>query len=142
MSTNVPRPRPNINEDIRPFWDAVKERRFKLMRCQKCHEWYWPAAYCRFHENEPFKGNMAWEDASGRGKVFAFNVHRRAFTPAFEAPYVYALIELDEGPMFGTNVIGCKPEDVKIGMPVEVVFSDVEADLILPQFRPFVCEPA
>ena len=140
----IPRPKPNLNESIVPFWNAVNERKFVLMRCRKCGAWYFPAAYCRFHANEPFYGNMKWEEASGRGKVFAYNIHRRSLHPAFEGPYVYALIELAEGPMFGTNIVGCKPEEVKINMPVEVVFSQVEDDLILPQFRPsgIVCEPA
>jgi len=140
----IPRPKPNLNESIIPFWHAVNDKKFKLMRCTKCSAWYFPAAYCRFHANEPFYGNMRWEEASGRGKVFAYNIHHRSLHPAFEGPYVYALIELEEGPMFGTNIVGCAPEDVKIGMPVEVVFSQVEEDLILPQFRPsgIVCEPA
>jgi len=137
MSLKAPtRPRPNITEDMRPFWDAVGQRRFALMRCQKCGAWYWPAAYCRFHKNEPFFGNMKWEEASGRGKVFAFNIHRRAFNLAFEVPYVVALVELEEGPMFGTNIVGCAPESVKIGMPVEVTFSDVGDNITLPLFRP------
>jgi uncharacterized OB-fold protein len=134
------RPKPNITESIRPFWDGVAEKKFLLMRCQTCSAWYWPAAYCRFHENKPFYGNMRWEEASGRGKVFAFNIHRRPMHPAFEVPYVYALIELDEGPMFGTNIVDCAPEDVKIGMPVEITFREFEETGVLPQFRPFVCE--
>lgn len=131
-----PRPKPNITENIRPFWDGVNQRRFLLMRCQKCSAWYWPAAYCRFHANEPFFGNMKWEDASGKGHVFAFNIHRKSSNPAFQTPYVLALIELEEGPMFGTNIIGCEPREVRIGMPVEVAFSEFEDGLILPQFRP------
>lgn len=129
------RPRPNISLEMKPFWDAVSNKRFKLMRCQKCQEWYWPAAYCRKHENEPFYGNMKWEEASGKGKIFAFNIHRRAFNPAFETPYVYALIELDEGPMFGSNIIDVLVEQVSIGMSVEVRFREYDG-MILPQFRP------
>jgi uncharacterized OB-fold protein len=142
MEFRVPtRPKPSITDDIRPFWDAVNQRRFVLMRCQHCGAWYWPAAYCRFHKNEPFFGNMKWEDASGRGNVFAFNIHRRAFNPAFEVPYVTALIELEEGPMFGSNIVSCKVEDVWIGMPVQVTFSDVGDNVILPLFRPGEAEP-
>jgi uncharacterized protein len=135
ISMKPPRPKPNASEEMKPFWDAVAGKRFKLMRCQKCQEWYWPAAYCRKHENEPFYGNMKWEDASGKGKVFAFNIHRRAFNPAFDVPYVYALIELDEGPMFGANIIDIPVEEVSIGMPVEVTFETYDGT-VLPQFRP------
>jgi uncharacterized OB-fold protein len=142
MQINTPaRPKPSITADIAPFWAAVKQHRFVLMRCQECGAWYWPAAYCRFHKNAPFFGNMKWEESSGRGKVFAFNVHRRAFNPAFKVPYVLALIELDEGPMFGSNIVGCMPQDVRIGMPVEVTFSDVGDDVILPLFKPSAAGP-
>jgi len=132
------KPLPNIDDDIKPFWDALKEHKFKLFRCKRCGAWYWPVACCRNHENEPFYGNMEWEEASGRGKVFAFNIHNVAFDPAFkdDIPYVYALIELEEGPMFGSNIIGCDPGEVRIGMQVEVVFEDITEEFTLPKFRP------
>ncbi len=140
MATTQPynKPLPNIDDDIKPFWDGVKEHKFKLFRCKQCGAWYWPVACCRNHENEAFYGNMEWAEASGNGKVFAFNIHNVAFDPAFknDVPYVYALIELKEGPMFGSNIIGCAPSEVKIGMPVEVVFEDITEEFTLPKFRP------
>ncbi len=133
------KPRPNIDEDTRPFWEGLRRHEFLLFRCTKCGAWYWPAAYCRNHENEPFMGNLEWQPASGRGRVFSFNVHRWAFDPAFkeDVPYVYALIEMEEGPMFGTNIVGCPPEDVRIGQPVEIVFEDhPDEGFTLPKARP------
>ncbi len=132
------KPLPNIDADIKPFWDAVKEHKFKLLRCKECGAWYWPMAYCRNHKNQPFHGNMEWTEASGKGKVFAFNIHYVAFDPAFkdDVPYVYSLIELDEGPIFGSNIVGCKPTEVKVGMPVEVTFEDITSEFTLPKFRP------
>ena len=132
------KPRPNIDEDIRPFWEGLRRHEFLLFRCKTCGAWYWPAAYCRNHENDAFMGNLRWQPASGRGRIFSFNVHHWAFHPAFkeEVPYVYALIELDEGPMFGTNVVGCRPEDVRIGQNVEIVFEDhPEEGFTLPKAR-------
>jgi hypothetical protein len=35
-----------------------------------------------------------------------------------------------------TNIVGCPADDVRIGMPVEVVFDDVTSDVTLPKFRP------
>ena len=132
------KPLPNIDYDIKPFWEALKEHKFKLFRCKECGEWYWPVACCRNHSNQAFYGNMEWVEASGRGKVFAFNIHRVAFDPAFrdDIPYVYALIELEEGPMFGSNVIGCEVDEVHVGMPVEVVYEDITEEYTLPKFKP------
>lgn len=122
----VRKPGPNIDSDMLPFWDGIKRHQFLLFRCKTCSEWYWPAAYCRFHDNEAFMGNLEWQQASGKGAIFSFNIHQHAFHPAFEAdiPYVYALIELDEGPMFGTNIVNCNPEEVRVGHRVEIVFED------------------
>ena len=132
------KPGPSLDDDIKPFWDACKEHKFKLFRCKVCGAWYFPVAFCRNHKNKPFFGNMEWAEASGRGKVFAFNIHNVAFDPAFkdDIPYVYALVELEEGPIFGSNVIGCDPKEVKVGMPVGVVFEDVGEEYTLPKFRP------
>lgn len=130
------RPRPNVDEDNKPFWDAVGARRFVLMCCKTCGASYWPASYCRNHPGEPFMEGLEWREASGRGKVFTFNIHRQAFHPAFSVPYVFALIVLDEGPMFGTNIVGCDPEEVRVGMPVSVCFEEVEEGVVLPLFQP------
>ncbi len=132
------KPLPQLDEDIAPFWEALKEHKFMLFRCKKCGAWYWPVAFCRFHDNEPLFGNMEWTEASGKGKVFTFNIVYRAFHPGFEAdiPYVYALIELDEGPMFGSQILGCDVKEVYVGMPVEVFYEDITEEFTLPRFRP------
>jgi uncharacterized OB-fold protein len=59
--------------------------------------------------------------------------------PAFkdDTPYVYALIQLDEGPVISSNIINCSPESVHIDMPVRVVFRDVEEiSMTIPYFEP------
>jgi uncharacterized OB-fold protein len=132
------KPLPNVDGDSREQWEGFKQRKFLLFRCKTCGAWYWPKAFCRNHDNEPFFGNLEWQAASGRGKVFAFNIHHWAFHPGFkgDVPYVYALIELDEGPMFGSNVVGIDPKAVQVGMPVEVIYEDISDEYTLPKFRP------
>lgn len=138
------KPLPNIDLDNKPFWDGLRAHELRVFRCRTCGKAYWPVAYCRSCPAEPFYGNMQWVPASGRGTVFAFNVHRFAFHPGFknDLPYVYALVHLDEGPNFGTNIVECDPDAVRIGMPVTVVFRDVVPDenegapFTLATFRP------
>jgi uncharacterized protein len=76
-------------------------------------------------------------NASGRGKVLSFTVVRRPVSPAFaqEIPYIVALVTLEEGPQMMTNIVGCAPEDVTIGMPVEVIFEDWTDTISIPKFR-------
>lgn len=129
-------PTPPPMDEMKPFWAGLNEHRFLLFRCKLCGAWYWPFAACRTCTNEPFFANIQLEEASGRGQVFSFTLPKWTFHPAFPAPFVYALVELEEGPVMPTNIIGCAPEEVTIGMPVEVEFVDLTKSVTLPKFRP------
>ena len=79
-----------------------------------------------------------WVKASGRGEVFTFCIYRQAFHPAWkdDIPYNVAYVKLAEGPLVMTNIVGCANEDIYIGMPVEVVFEDINEEMTLPKFKP------
>jgi uncharacterized OB-fold protein len=51
---------------------------------------------------------------------------RRPVSPAFadDVLYVAAVVTLAEGPTMMTSIVGCAPEKVPIGMPVEVTSAD------------------
>ena len=76
--------------------------------------------------------------ASGRGEIYSFVIAHRAFHPfwADKVPYVSATIELEEGVRLLTNIVGCAPDAVRIGMAVDVVFEDVTPNVTLPRFPP------
>ncbi len=133
------KPRPSIDLDNEAFWDGLRRHELLLWRCKKCGAWYWPKAYCRNHANEPFMANLDWTPSSGRGEVFAFNVHHLAFHPGFaeDIPYVYAVIELAEGPLISAMLIDVDPKTVKVGMPVEIVYEDHPNEgFTIPRFKP------
>jgi uncharacterized OB-fold protein len=115
-----------------PFWEACARQEFLLHRCVTCGRSYWPASCCVEHGGSA----MEWVSASGRGVVETFTVFRRQYHPAFPTPYAVAVIRLAEGPYFHANVVGCPPEAVHVGMPVEVRFDEVEPGAWLPQFAP------
>jgi uncharacterized OB-fold protein len=80
---------------------------------------------------------------SGRGTVHTFTVVHRAMDPrAFPAPYVLAVVELDEGPRMLTNVVNVEPDDVRIGMPVVVRFERVDDEITVYPFAPARFAPA
>jgi uncharacterized OB-fold protein len=63
-------------------------------------------------------------------------VVRRASTRSFaDAPYVLAIVELDEGVRMTTDIVAA-PEAVKVGMPVAVYFDDVTSEHTLVKFKP------
>jgi uncharacterized OB-fold protein len=77
---------------------------------------------------------LEWTDASGRGVVYALTVVHRA-PPGFaeDAPYVVALVDLEEGPRLMTRLLDVEPAAAAIGMPVEVA---IEGEPPLPYFKP------
>ncbi len=73
---------------------------------------------------------------SGRATVVAHTVNVHAWIPGSE-PYVIGLVAIDEqeSVRLTTNLVDVEPEDIRTGMPVEVVFEQHE-DVYLPLFRP------
>ena len=84
--------------------------------------------------------NVEWAKVKGAGKVYSYVITHQPFGEEWrdEVPYVVAIVELDDVPTVRllANMVDCKPEDVKIGMPVEVVFDDVTERVTLPRFKP------
>ena len=75
---------------------------------------------------------------SGRGEVFSFYWMHQVYHPGFaaEVPYAVVIVALEEGPHVLSNLVGCSREQLRIGLPVEVVFEDVSETVTLPKFRP------
>jgi uncharacterized OB-fold protein len=128
-------PMPSVTEETEGFFAAAKQGIFTLHRCKHCGMWYWPASACRNDHNEPFLANMRWEPASGKGEIYSVVVPRRTFHPAFPAPFVYALVKLQEGPRMPVGV-DVAPEKARIGLPVEAYFVELSSDFSVPRFRP------
>jgi hypothetical protein len=132
------KPLPNIDLDSVEFWDGLTRHELLLWTCATCGARYWPKTYCVNHENEPWAANLSWQPSSGRGKLFAYNVHHWAFHPGFadEIPYTYALVELDEGPLISSTMVGRMPSAGDVGSAVRVVYEDHPADgFTLPRFE-------
>lgn len=117
-----------------PFWGACGREEFLLHWCTLCNRAYWPASTCIDHG----LATMEWRPASGRGAVFTYTVVHHAYSREFadRLPYAAVVVQLEEGPFFHTNIIGCQPSDIYVGMPVEVAFEHIDADTTLPTFRP------
>lgn len=131
------KPLPNIDRDNEEFWAGLARHEFLLWTCGQCGARYWPKSFCVNHDNEPFAKEMSWKPASGKGTLFAFNVHHWAFHPGFadDVPYTYALIELDEGPLISSTIVGRQPTQSDVGHPVTVVYEDhCDAGFTLPRF--------
>ncbi len=128
------RPVPGVDADTKPFWDFAKAHELRVQKCTKCGELHYPpSAFCPNCSNL----DSEWVKLSGNGKVYSFVVVRRKY-PGFEnkIPYVVAIVETAEKIRMLSNIVECKPEDVKIDMPVQVTWEDITPEFSLPQFKP------
>jgi hypothetical protein len=128
------KPLPRIDEENKWFWEACRRHELYVEKCRACGTVrFYPRALCP----ECLSTDTEYLRCSGRGRVHTFTVTHQNQAPGFreELPYVMAYVELDEGPRLLTNVVGSKPEEVQIGMPVVVEFEDVESEISLPKFR-------
>jgi len=82
--------------------------------------------------------NTEWVKCKGTGKIYTFTVTNQNGSAGFREslPYVMAYVELAEGLKVLTNLVECKPDEVRIGMPVEAVFEDATPEVTLLKFRP------
>lgn len=135
--SSYPKPLPEVTPLTKPFWEASKRGELLLQRCKNCSTYIWyPRHICISCGSR----ELEWVKASGRGKVYSYTVVRQVIgnSPEFskEIPFVVAEIELDEGVRICSNIVGVKPEDVSIGMPVEVFFEECTPEISLPKFKP------
>jgi uncharacterized OB-fold protein len=77
---------------------------------------------------------LRWERSSGLGEIYSWTVVHRPVTAEFEPPYAPAIVTLDEGYQMLTNVVGVSPDELGIGMRVQVQFHAVGPDVTLPYF--------
>lgn len=118
-----------------PFWESVAAHRAKIQKCADCGTFrFIPREICpRCHSVD-----VEWTPISGRGEVYTYTVVHRAPTPAYQAdaPYVIAHVTLEEGPRMIANLTGIAPEDVRIGLPVQITYFDVAEGNTLFGFIP------
>jgi uncharacterized OB-fold protein len=134
MAAPATKPVPVPTRETKPYWEGCQQHELRIQKCAACgHYQFYPRLYCTACMSD----RVEWVKASGRGKVLSFTIVYRPVTQAFatDVPYVVALITLDEGPQMMSNVIGCPPEKVQIGMPVEVTFEDWSEEISVPKFR-------
>lgn len=135
MSEAYEKPLPVPDKLSRPFWDGTAAGDLLLQRCRDCGHWqFYPRAWCIACASL----DVGWEKASGRGEVHSYTVIRRHTAPWWvrELPYVVALVQLEEGPRLMTNIVGCEPDAIRIGLEVVSELVPAADGIVLPLFKP------
>jgi uncharacterized OB-fold protein len=126
-------PLPPPTDLTRPYWAACAEGRLIVPRCGECGRCFFrPEFACTHCASQQW----SWVESAGKGSLYSFSVVHRAPSTAFPLPYVLAAVDVDEGFTMFSNVVGCDPGGIRIGMRLRVVFRPVRDGIQLPMFQP------
>lgn len=117
----------------KPFSDIsytayLQEERLMGVKCRKCGTAFVPprplCVGC-------FSSDLEWKEMKGKGKLVAFTCisipppSMAAEGYGRKRPYCSGVVELEEGGRVAARIEGvdpCKPEEIKVGMPLRVKF--------------------
>ncbi len=130
----IPIMHPYVDESNRGYWENLRKHVLSVQQCRTCGR--------RIHPPRPMcpqclSTEMGWTPAATSGVVHTwvtFSSPRSAY-PGIKCPYAVAIVELNDGIRIVANILEMDPADIYIGMPVEAVFTDIDDELTLIQFR-------
>lgn len=127
-----PRPLPLPDAETAFFWEGARNRQLLILHCDACDWWiHYPKPAC-----PRCGGPVTPKPVSGLGVVHTYTITHSP-VPGFDPPFAVVLVELEEQPglRLVSNLTGVAPDDIVIGMQVEVVFEE-SGDVVLPLFTP------
>ncbi len=128
-------PPPLADPTTLPWWEAAADHRLVVQRCADCQATRLPpapvCAECRSTESD-------WREVPGAGSVYTFTIVHRPIAAGQDLPFVIAVVALENsgGLRMISNLVEVNPDDVEVGMALEVVWEDMSEDLAIPRFRP------
>ncbi|MEY9836552.1 OB-fold domain-containing protein [Streptacidiphilus sp. EB103A] len=134
MSEASGRPLPQLTEANRFYWTSGADGRLRFQECGSCAALIHPpqpvCRYCRGRDS-------GVRVVSGFATLIGFTVNHRFSLPGMPAPYVVAQVAIEEDTRvrLTTNAVECDPEQLELGMRMEVVFQQ-DGEVWLPLFRP------
>ena len=127
-------PLPEVTDDTAAFWEGGADGSLHIHRCGSCRTWFHPPApVCP----ECLSRDVGAEASVGRATVEGYSINMQPWTPDMEVPYTVAVVSIDDAPgvQLTTRLVEVAPENVVVGMAVQVCFEHIE-DIYLPLFRP------
>ena len=134
--SKVTRPIPVPNERTKPFWDAAKEHKLVMQRCQSCKQFQHPPyPTC----TNCVSVDLKFEPVKGAGTIYAYTIMYHTGDQRFVAavPYASIIVELDEAPgaLMAGNLLDVPYTEAKVGRRVELTWQKLNDEFTLPQFR-------
>jgi uncharacterized OB-fold protein len=126
---------PTIELETKAFWDGARAGMLLLGRCGACNlTHYYPRPFCPKCWSE----DVTLKAANGRATLYTYSVVYLNDMPPFDErlPYVAAMVELEEGVRVSTNIVDCEFSQLRVGMPLTVVFREITDGVSIPVFCP------
>jgi uncharacterized OB-fold protein len=128
------KPAPKPTRWSQAFWDALRERRFLLQKCDACGKFTgYPKVFCP----HCYSDSLSWVEASGKGKVYTYStvVANPPSTFLGDLPYTIAIATLEEGPRFLAQLVGVPDDKILCDLPVRIGYAGGEEPLMMPYFE-------
>jgi len=126
IQTSQPQTKEEEATTIKNYLQLLKDRKLCAAECTSCHNLMLPPRLVC-----PNCGGTKtrWKQLSGRGTLRAFTViHVAPTTHAQEAPYIVAVVQLEEGPSITARLLDVdplKPEELHVGIPLTADFKEI-----------------
>lgn len=107
------------------------------MRCNSCSlSIFPPATLCTACGSEDVEAI----DLSTRGTVYTYTIVHVSYGSPIPAPYIAAYVMLEDGGFAYSLIVGCEPEDVSVGMDVQLELLKTgeteEEEMVVFVFKP------
>jgi uncharacterized OB-fold protein len=135
LESTRPKPLPVVTEENRPFWEGCQQGKLLLQQCSECHHYqFYPRLYCMQCSSD----SLHWVESSGRGAIYSYTIihQNKSLQFVHDTPYNVAIVQLDEGPRLLSNIVEIEATELRIDLPVKVMFDRVNEMISLPRFKP------
>jgi uncharacterized OB-fold protein len=126
---------PQVTPENEHYWKGGARGELTFLRCGDCRTWiHPPSPVCP----SCLSRALAPAAVSGRARLLTWTVNHHRWIPGFEPPYVIAIVEIEEQPglRVTTNLVKCAPEELRMDLPVRVLFEERDDGVFLPLFEP------
>lgn len=122
--------------DTAEFWNFCRKRELRFQRCKQCGRFrHPPLPGCIDSGHLDFE----WVRVNGKGTIYTYTIIPHPVMPvvADRVPYNVVIVEFPDAPgvRLISNLIDNPEKDIRIGMPVELVWEEVNDEVVLPRFR-------
>jgi uncharacterized OB-fold protein len=113
---------------VKGFWEGLGRRQLLASKCARCDEVFFPP---RSHCPGCLGTNLEWTEISNEATLHSWTEVYFA-RAEFDTPFLLGLVDLAPGiGRLAAKIVGAEAQQLKIGMPVQIVFAEVEEDFSL-----------